>query len=334
MSAPRLTRRGAALLLAGAPALLARPALVRAATSSRPAWPADRPVRVIVPLAAGGTADFLARHLASRLQELTGQSFVVENRTGGGGAVGWQAVARAAPDATTVLLTDNSLAIAAAAGRDVGFDPRQDLEPVSLLAQYPPLLTAAPSLPVQDLKGFLAYAKARPGQLFYGSGGIGSVPHLQAELLQEAAGIRLNHVSYRGMAQAVTDLIGGQVQFILPVYPTVAGQLRGGALKPMAVGAAERLPALPDLPTAREQGLDFVHHAWFGLLAPRGTPQEALAGMQAVMASAMSGQDFGRRLEETGATVPGAETAAFREAMASEIALWSRVLREHNIKVE
>jgi tripartite-type tricarboxylate transporter receptor subunit TctC len=330
MSVPRLTRRGAALLLAAAPALLPR----RSAAQARLAWPADRPVRIIVPLAAGGTADFLARHLANRLQELTGQSFVVENRTGGGGAVGWQAVARAAPDASTVLLTDNALAIATAAGRDLGFDPRNDLEPVSLLAQYPPLMMAGPSLPVQDLPGFVAYAKSRPGQLFYGSGGIGSVPHLQAELLQETAGIRLNHVSYRGMAQAVTDLLAGQLQFILPVYPTVAGQLRGGTLKPMAVGAVARLPALPDVPTAREMGIDFVHHAWFGLLAPRGTTPEALAAMQAVLAAAMGGQDFGRRLEETGATVPAADTATFRAAIAAEIALWSRVLREHNIRVE
>ncbi len=330
---PALRRRTLAGLLLAAPALLPRAG--RAQGSARPQWPADRPVRLIVPLAAGGTADFLARHLAARMQEITGQSFVVENRTGGGGTVGWQAVARAAPDATTVLVMDNSLSIAAAAGRELGFDARQDLEPVAMLAQFPPIMSVHPSLPVQDLPGFIEYAKARPERVFYGSGGIGSVPHLQVELLQSITGIRLNHVAYRGMAQAVTDLIAGQVQLIFPVFPTAAAQLRDGAIKPLAVGTASaRIPALPNVPTAREQGVDFNNQAFFGMMAPRGTTPAQLAAMQAVVAAAAPDAAFRRRLEEMGALLPDASTPPFRTMLEDEVTLWTRLLRERGIKVE
>jgi len=330
---PRITRRAAAWLL-GAPALLPRRGLAQPAPGATP-WPADKPVRLVVTLAAGGTADFLARSLAQRLQEITGNTFVVENRTGGSGAVGWQAAARAAPDATTLLVMDNSLPIAAAAGRDIGFNLARDLEPVWLLAQYAPIVLVNPSLPVTDLPGFVAYAKSRPGQLFYGSNGIGSVTHLQTELLQAATGIQMNHVSYRGMAQAATDLVAGQVQLMLPVYPTVAGQIRAGALKPLAVGTeGGRVPVMPEVRSAREQGIDFAEQTWFGLMAPRGMPPELLSGMQAALAAACAGDAFRRRLEEAGATVPDGKATPFRNTVAREVALWTRVLKEREIKIE
>lgn len=323
-----ITRRAAALLLA-APALL--PRRVRAQAP----WPSDKPVRLVVTLAPGGTADFLARGLAQRLQEVTGLNFVVENRTGGSGAVGWQAAARAAPDAATLLVMDNSLPIAAAAGRDIGFNLARDLEPVWPLAQYAPIVVVNPALPVTDLRSFVDYAKARPGALFYGSNGIGSVTHLQTELLQAATGMRLNHVSYRGMAQAATDLVAGQVHVMLPVFPTVAGQIRGGALKPIAVSTeGPRIPALPEVPSAREGGIDFAEGTWFGLMAPRGTPREALATMRAALAAAASGEAYRRRLEESGATVPDGRASPFGDTVTREVALWTRVLRERNIAIE
>ena len=326
----RLTRRATVLALA-APALLPCRVLAQGTTP----WPADKPVRLVVTLAAGGTADFLARGLAQRLQEVTGNSFVVENRTGGSGAVGWQAAARAAPDATTLLVMDNSLPIAAAAGRDLGFNLARDLEAVWPLAQYAPIVVVNPSLPVADLKGFVDYAKARPGALFFGSNGIGSVTHLQTELLQAATGMRLNHVSYRGMAQAATDLVGGQVQVMLPVFPTVAGQIRGGALKPIAVGTdGPRVPALPNVPSAREQGVDFAESTWFGLMAPRGLSREALSAMQAALAAAGTSEAYRRRLEESGATVPDANATSFGDTINREVGLWTRVLRERNITLE
>lgn len=320
---------------------LASPALLRAASAQGPAtgpgrvaWPSDKAVRIIVPLAAGGTADFLARLLAARLGEVTGASFVVENRTGGSGAVGWLAGARAAADGATLLMMDNSLPISAAAGRDLGFDARADLEPLWLLAGFAPIVLVSAASPARDLRGFVEFAKARPDGLFFGTNGIGSVTHLQTELLMEATGIRLAHVPYRGMAQAVTDLIAGQIHLMMLVFPTVAGQVRSGAARALAVAAEVRTPAMPDVPTVREAGFDFAQGTWFGLMVPRGTAASARSAMQAALGAAMSGEAFRTRLEEAGATVPANEAGTFAGVFARELELWPRVLRERNIRVE
>jgi tripartite-type tricarboxylate transporter receptor subunit TctC len=315
-------------------AALAAPLALAAPARAQAGWPAERgPVRVIVPLAAGGTADFLARTVAQKLQEGTGLAFAVENRTGGGGAIGWSATARATADGTTIGVLDNSLPIAMAMGRDIGFDPRTELEFITQMAQFPPILCVNNSLPVTNLQEFVAYARARPGELFFGSGGQGSVPHLQAELLQDIAGIRMSHVPYRGMAQAMTDLIGGRLAFAIPVFPTAAGQLRAGAMRPIAVGAPERIAVLPDVPTAREQGVDFVSSAGFGLAAPRGTAPATAARMRDIV-RAMAGEELGRRMAETGGRLvlnPGAE---YRAEVEAEAQVWARIIRERNITPE
>ncbi|MFT8242569.1 Bug family tripartite tricarboxylate transporter substrate binding protein [Roseomonas sp. BN140053] len=329
-----LTRRGAVAALLAAPALV-RQAAAQGSGGGRAAWPADRPVRVIVPLAAGGTSDFLARSIGARLQEVTGQNFVVENRTGGGGAVGWQAAARAPADGTTVTVCDNALPLAVALNRDLGFDPKTELEPVTMLAEYAPILMVNPSLPVRDLKEFVAYAKERPGQLFYGSNGVGGVPHMQTELLQDVAGIRMNHVSYRGMAQAATDLVAGQVHLVIAVIPTILGQMRGGTLRAIAVGTdGARVAAAPDVPSAREQGIDFTSTSWFGMMAPRGTPPEMAGRMRSAVAAALDNADLRRRLDESGGVPVGGTPEALRQSIDSEITLWTRLVREKNIKLE
>ncbi|WP_376096867.1 Bug family tripartite tricarboxylate transporter substrate binding protein [Roseomonas sp. CCTCC AB2023176] len=322
--------RRAALGVLAAPALAARDAWAQ----GRVAWPSDKPVRIIVPLAAGGTADFLARLLAARLGDVTGLSFVVENRTGGSGAVGWLAGARAAPDGATLLMMDNSLPIGAAAGRELGFDARTDLEPLWLLAGFAPIVLVGAGSPARDLRGFVEFAKQRPEALFYGTNGIGSVTHLQTELLMEVTGMRLSHVPYRGMAQAVTDMIAGQIHLMLPVFPTVAGQVRSGAVRALAVGAEVRTPALRDVPTAREAGVDFAQGTWFGLMLPRGTGAVAKAAMQGALAAAMGEAAFRARLEEAGATVPENTADSFARVFEAELALWPRVLRERNIRIE
>ncbi|MFT8246947.1 Bug family tripartite tricarboxylate transporter substrate binding protein [Roseomonas sp. BN140053] len=312
------------------------PTAVRAQPAARTAsWPADRAVTVIVPLAAGGTADFLARALSNRLQEITGTSFVVENRTGGGGAVGWMAAARSAPDGTTVTVSDSGLPLAIALNRDLGFDARTQLEPVSLLAAYAPILVVNSTLPVTNLREFVDYAKARPGQLFYGSAGTGTVPHLQTELLQDVTGIRMNHVAYRGMAQAATDLAAGQIHLIIAVVPTVLGQMRGGSLKAIAVSTeGPRVPAVSEVPSARELGIDFVTNSWFGMMAPRGTSPEMASRMQTAVAAAMTGTDLRKRLDESGALAIANTPVEFRAVMEDETTLWSRLIREKNIRVE
>ncbi|MFT8246066.1 Bug family tripartite tricarboxylate transporter substrate binding protein [Roseomonas sp. BN140053] len=330
-----LSRRAALTGTLALPFLANRAASQGRQPAGHVTWPSNRPVRVIVPLAAGGTSDFLARSVGARLQEMTGQSFAVENRTGGGQAVGWQAGARAVPDGTTVTMCDNSLPLAVALGRDLGFDPRAELAPVTMLAEYAPILMVNPSLPVRDLREFVAYAKDRPGQLFYGSNGVGAIPHLQAELLQDVAGIRLNHVSYRGLAQAATDLMAGQIHLVIAAIPTILGQMRSGTLRAIAVATqGPRVPAAADVPSAREQGIDFTSTNWFGMMAPQGTPPDIVASMQTTIAAALGDPDLRRRIEESGGTPASSTPDDFRHSVDAEIASWTRIVREKNIKAE
>ena len=309
---------------------------VMAQPAAATTWPTNRPVRIIVPVAAGGTSDFMARSLAQRLQEATGGlSFVVENRTGGGGAIAWQAAARGAPDGTILAVVDNALPIAMALGRDLGFDPTMDLEPLSPIADFAPVVVVNSALPVRTLGEFVAYARARPGELFYGSNGTGGITHLQTELLQDVAGLRMTHVSYRGNAQAAADVVSGRLHVLVAVVPTVVGQLRSGGLRAIAVGTAEgRIGAVPEVPSAREQGFDFANSVWFGLMAPRGTPPATVGAMHMAVAAAMAPPEFRQRVEENGGRVAADTPAAFRQFVSDDAATWSRVIREKNIKLE
>jgi tripartite-type tricarboxylate transporter receptor subunit TctC len=330
---PRRALLASAWPVLGSVAGLGRAA--RAATTVE-AWPGSRQVKLIVPLAPGGTADVLARILSARVMEQSeGRgSIVIENRTGGGNAVGWQAAARAAPDGRTLLMTDNSLAMAVPLRRDLGFDPRSDLVPVSRIADLAPVFCVAANSPIRTLGDLLAAARARPGELFFGSGGNGSAPHLAAELLQQVADIRMTHVGYRGMAQAAQDLVTGRVQFAIAALPTVAGLLRdGGQIRIIAVGTAERAPALPDVPTARESGLDYDLAFWFGLLAPQGTPPEVALGMSDVFARVAREPAVMARLEELGARVVAGPPDRFRAELAAEIAVWEKIVRERKIEL-
>jgi tripartite-type tricarboxylate transporter receptor subunit TctC len=312
---------------------LALPSIARAQAAP---WPGDRQVKVIVPLAPGGTADVFARLLSARLTEHAGGrgAVVVENRTGGGNAVGWQAAARAAPDGNTLLMTDNSLAMAVPLRRDLGFDPRTDLVPVSRVADLAPVICVPDKSPIRTISDLVAAARARPGEMFYGSGGIGSAPHLATELLQEVAGIRMTHVSYRGMAQATQDLSAGRVQLAIAALPTVAGLLRdGGQIRVIAVGTAERAPALPDIPTVREAGLDYDLAFWFGLFAPRGTPADMAAAMSQAFVQVAREPSVTARLQELGAKVVAGDPESFRSDIMSEIAIWERIVRERKIEL-
>ncbi|SHJ22625.1 Tripartite-type tricarboxylate transporter, receptor component TctC [Roseomonas rosea] len=306
----------------------------RIASAQGASWPGDRQVKVIVPLAPGGTADVFARLISSRMSERSGGrgSMVVENRTGGGNAVGWQAAARAAPDGNTLLMTDNSLAMSAPLRRDLGFDPQADLVPVCRVADLAPVICVPDRSPIRTVQDLVAAAQRRPGEMFYGSGGNGSAPHLASELLQDVAGIRMNHVSYRGMAQASQDLAAGRLDMAIAALPTVAGLLRdGGQIRVIAVGAGERAPALPDVPTVRESGLDYALAFWFGLFAPKGTSAEAAAAMSQAMVQVIREPYVTGRLEELGAVVVASDPDSFRAAIRSEVALWERIVRERKI---
>ncbi len=276
------------LFLAAATMLAAAPALALAQSpSSVPAWPGNRQVRILITYPPGGTTDFVARLFAQRLGEQTGATFVVENRSGGGGVVGWTAAVRAAPDGTTLLLTDNSLATAPPLYHNLGFDIRTDFTPISLLVDYPTVFVVPGNSTARTLRDFVEAQRGQAvGATFYGSMGAGSSPHLYTEYLQDLADIRMTHVPYRGMGPAFTDLLAGRVGLLIAAPPTVLGAVRDGRARAIAIGTkGDRIPALPDVPTARELGFDFTYSFWYGLLGPRGMEPAVVARIQEEVAS-------------------------------------------------
>jgi tripartite-type tricarboxylate transporter receptor subunit TctC len=320
-------------LLAALALLLA--CVVAPGSAAAQAWP-QRQVRVLVTYPPGGTSDFVARFLAQRLQEQTGQPFVVENRSGGGGVVGWTAAVRSAADGHTLLLTDNSIATAPPLHPNLGFDILADFTPVSLLVDYPTVFVVPANAPARTLAEYVAAARTpgtEPG--FYGSMGAGSSPHLYVEFLQDLVGIRLTHVPYRGMGPAFADLLAGRVGLLIAAPPTVLGAVRDGRARAIAIGTTgARIPALPDVPTAREQGFDFTYSFWYGVLAPRGTDPAIVARIQQEVARFLATPEVGARFRDQGATPVGGDGAALRRVMEGELARWSEVIRLKGITLQ
>ncbi len=307
------------------------------AEAQGPAWPPrDRQVRILVTYPPGGTSDFVARFLAQRLQEQTGQPFVVENRSGGGGVVGWTAAARAPADGTTFLLTDNSLATAPPLHPNLGFDILADFTPVSLLVDYPTVFVVPGNSEARSLRDFVDGARTRGQDAgFYGSMGAGSSPHLYMEYLQDIAGIRLTHVPYRGMGPAFADLLAGRVGLLIAAPPTVLGAVREGRARAIAIGTTGgRIPALPDVPTAREQGFDFTYSFWYGVLAPRGLDPAIVGRMQEEVARFLATPEVQDRFRQQGATTVGGDGPALRRVMEGELARWSEVIRVKGITLQ
>ncbi|MBY0337454.1 MAG: tripartite tricarboxylate transporter substrate binding protein [Acetobacteraceae bacterium] len=317
-------------------AALAAPTLARAQSAPPGAWPRERPVRLVVTYPPGGTTDFVARAFAQRLSEQLGQSVVVENRTGGGGAVGWGAVVRAAPDGYTLLVTDNSLATAPPLMPQLGFDPLADLTPVSLLVDYATVFVVPAELPARSWPEFLALSRRRgAGDVFYGSMGVGSSPHLYSELLQDLAQVRMTHVPFRGMGPALTDLLAGRIQLLAAAPPTVLGALRGGTVRAIAVSTAGgRIPALPDVPTFRELGLDFTYSYWYGLLGPRGLEPAIAQRLDEEVRRALAAPGFRDRFIEQGALPVAGNGEALAATMRGELARWGELIRTKDIRLE
>ena len=300
------------------------------------AWPRERQVRILVTYPPGGTSDFVARFLAQHLQQQTGQPFVVENRSGGGGVVGWTAAVRAPADGYTFLLTDNSLATAPPLYPNLGFDILQDFTPVSLLVDYPTVFVVPANSPARSLRDFVETARARGAEAgFYGSMGAGSSPHLYMEYLQDAANFRLTHVPYRGMGPAFADLLAGRVGLIIAAPPTVLGAVREGRARAIAIGTTgNRIPALPDVATAREQGFDFTYSFWYGVLAPRGLDPAIVTRMQQEIARFLANPEVQERFRQQGATTVGGDGPALRRVMEGELARWSEVIRVKGITLQ
>jgi tripartite-type tricarboxylate transporter receptor subunit TctC len=319
----RQVRLALVALLAG---LCAAPALAQS-------YP-TRPVRMIVPFGAGGGTDNLARIIEPLVSKALGQPLVIENRPGGGSSIGMDQVAKAAADGYTLVMTDTSIAVNPSL-KPLPYDTINDFVAVSLLATAPVILVAHPSVPTKTLGEFVALAKARPGELNYASGGIGSSTHLGGELLKFVAGIDVKHVPYKGTGPAMNDLIGGHVQVMFSGISSARPHMDAGTLRALAVTGDARNAAVPDVPTFAEGGLPGVTAStYWGVLAPKGTPQEIVDRLSAEFAKAVRDGEVMKRIADLGYLPIGGGPSDYAENIKSEIAKWAPVVKAANIKAE
>jgi tripartite-type tricarboxylate transporter receptor subunit TctC len=286
-------------------------------------------VKIVVPFPAGGSNDIIARILAQKLSERTGQQFFVENRGGAGGNIGAEAVAKAGADGYTLLVTaPPPLTTNIALYKNLPFDPARDFAPIALLATVPIVLMVHPSLPVKNVQELVALAKARPGTLNFGSSGIGSTNHLAGELLKRMTGIDIVHVPYKGAAPAMNDLIAGHIPMMFDNMPAVLPQVQGGAVRAIAVAGATRASALPDVPTVAEQGVEgFEAFSWFGLIAPAKTPTPVLKSLQHEVEAILKMPEVRKRLAELGAEPGAISGAEFGQFLADDTAKWTKIIQ-------
>jgi tripartite-type tricarboxylate transporter receptor subunit TctC len=306
------------------------------------AWPAmaqtypTRPVVIVVPFAAGGGNDILARLIAQHMSRTLGQPFVIENRPGAGGTVGARAVAKAAPDGHTLMVGHSGvLGIAPALYADPGYDPRRDFAPIGLIASYQQILVVHPSLPVHSVANLIALARKEPGKITYATAGVGSGSHVSTELFAMMADIKLTHVPYRGTGAMQGDLAGGHVNMSITTFPSVFGQLRSGVLRPIAVTGQTRASILPDLPTIAEAGLPgYVAVIHYGLVAPAGLDHAIANRLNVELRNALGSEDVRKRIaEEGGDPLPGTPDQQAIDIGADE-AKWGAVVRKLSIKPE
>jgi tripartite-type tricarboxylate transporter receptor subunit TctC len=292
-------------------------------------------VTIVVPYSPGGTTDIIARITAEQLTLATGQTFIVDNRPGASGTVAMGYVAKAAPDGYTLLANEVTQTVMTALFAKLPFDPVRDLQPIMLIAESPVVLGVTSSLPVKTLKELVAYGKAHPGELNFGSGGAGSGPHIAGELLKQVAGIDLVHVPYKGSGPAVTDLIGGQIQLLASAAPTIAPHVNSGKIKAVAVAGNRRVPQLPDVPTAAEAGLpEFNFSIWFGLTSPKGTPKAVVDKLNAELNKMLKKPEVREKLTAAGADIVGAGPAAFSTRIETETKRWTALLAKAGVKPE
>jgi tripartite-type tricarboxylate transporter receptor subunit TctC len=319
-------------LAAVVPALLAGALLAPAAAFGQN-YPA-RPIRVVVPYPPGGGTDVVARTIAQKMTESMGQPLVVDNRSGANGIIGTDQAAKARPDGYTVLITIASHSINPNLYARLPYDS-SDLAPVSLLAQYPFVITIHPSLPARTLKEFIAFAKARPGQLSYASSGNGSGPHLGMEMFNSMAGIQMVHVPYKGAGQAMTDLLSGQVPVFLNNFLAGMQMIKAGKLRALAVTSPKRAAAMPELPTVAEAGVPgYSVIGWYGMFVPAGTPAPIVAALRDAAANALKSKDVNDRLTGEAAEIVASNPQQFAEFLKVEQDKWAGVIRKAGVRVE
>ena len=295
----------------------------------------NRPVRVIVPQPPGASTDLTARLVAQKLADALGQPVIVDNRPGAGSIIGTDLVAKATPDGYTLLVVASSITINPSLHPNLAFNPLRDLAPITQLSAFPNMLTVHPSLPVKTVADLIAVAKAQPGKLNYGSSGTGTGTHLSAELFKYMTGVSMVHIPFKGGGQAVTALIGGQVQLNFATIPSVLPHVRSGKLRAVAVTTVKRSAAVPDIPTIAESGLPgYDHGPWNGLLAPAKTPAAIIARLNSEAAKAMQSAEMKTVLNTEGAEPVGNSPQAFGAILREETAKWAQVIKAAGIKAD
>lgn len=296
----------------------------------------DKPIRLVVPFPPGGGTDIIAREVSQRVALLNGWTFVIDNRPGAGGNLGVDAVARSSPDGYTLVLGQTSnLAINPTLYSKLPYDPVKDLTPIGLLASAPLVLVVPASSPYKSLADLVAAAKLKPGTVNFASPGNGTVAHLTGEQFQKAAGIKFQHVPYKGANQALIDVISGQVQLYVSSVPSVLQQIRTGKLRPLAVTSTKRLADLPQTPTVGEAGYKgFDAVTWFGILAPAGTAKEVVAKLNTEFNKALQQPELRKRLDDEGAEPAGGTPEQFAALIRDDIARWGKIVRESGVRLD
>lgn len=294
-----------------------------------------RPIRYIVGFPPGGSTDLIARTAATKLTELIGQQVIVENRPGAGGSIAAEVAARATPDGYTLMHAGMTMAINPALRKNLPYVPLRDFAPVSRLTNLPNVMIVSNTFPAKTVQEFIAHAKANPGKISYGSPGVGAVPHLSMELFKKLAGVDIVHVPYKGSAQALTDLLGGQIPVIFDNLPANLPHIKAGRIRALGIPSAKRNPQLPEVPTFIESGVaGFEVNGWLGMFAPAATPREVIAILNAHVVKALNAPDTVKRLAEAGAEAAPSTPAEFGALLKSETVRWAQVIRDAGVPAE
>jgi tripartite-type tricarboxylate transporter receptor subunit TctC len=293
-------------------------------------------VRIVAPFAAGSTIDIIGRIISPRLHEALGQPVIVENRPGAGGMIGVDYVAKSVPDGHTLVIGAlGPLAMNPALYPKTPFDPVKDFAAVSLLATGPVVIAVHPSIPAHDIKELVEFARKRPGQLNFGSPGVGSSPHLTGELFKLITKTNIVHVPYKGNAEAITDLIGGQLSMVFTGVPPVVPLAKAGKVRLLATTGKERMANLPDVPTIKEAGITGADVLiWYGVVAPAGTPKDVIVRLNRVIVKAMNTPDVRDKFAQQGVDPAASTPEEFAEFIRTEVSRWGKVIRTAGIKLE
>ena len=315
-------------------ACIAAAAATLASSAFAQSYPA-KPIRLVVPYAPGGGVDIIARATAQELAKRLGQQIIVDNRTGAGGNIGSDTVAKAPPDGYTLLMASPANTINSSLYANMPYDPLRDLIPIALIGSVPSVMVANPSLPVRDIKQLIALAKARPGALTYGSGGSGSTEHLAGEMFKSFAGVDLLHVPYKGGAQVMIDLMGGQVALMFSNQLGVLPHIKAGKLKALGVASAGRSTALPEVPTFAEAGFPaFTVSVWWGVMGPAAMPKEIVTQLNREIVAGLASPEMKERLQTMSAQPIGGTPEQFAAFFAAETKRWAPIVKASGAKAE